>query len=77
MGFYRLLLRLYPASFRREYAEALRDFGILPEAEQQAWKAAVKPILDGYVAKAKEKNLPGDAMLADIQAEIAKGTPAK
>jgi hypothetical protein len=45
----------------------------LPEVEQQAWKAAVKPILEDYVKQTKEKNLPGEAMLADIQAEIARG----
>jgi hypothetical protein len=29
------------------------------------------------VANSKAKNLPGDALLADIQAEIAKAAPAK
>jgi TRAP-type C4-dicarboxylate transport system substrate-binding protein len=62
----------------REFVIGLkREFIHLPEAEQQKWKDAVKPVLDSYVAKAKEKNLPGDAMLADIQAEVAKATPAK
>jgi len=62
----------------REFVTGLkRQFIQLPEAEQQQWKAAVKPILDDYVKKAKEKNLPGDALLADIQAEIAKATPSK
>ena len=62
----------------REFVTQLkRQFIALPEAEQQQWKAAVKPILDGYVAKSKEKNLPGDALLADIQAEIAKAAAAK
>jgi TRAP-type C4-dicarboxylate transport system substrate-binding protein len=49
-----------------------RQFVKLTEAEQQQWKSAVRPILDGFVASAKAKNLPGDALLADIQAEIIK-----
>jgi TRAP-type C4-dicarboxylate transport system substrate-binding protein len=43
----------------------------LPEAEQGRWKDAVKPILDTYVANAKAKNLPGEALLKDLQAAIA------
>ena len=62
----------------REFVTGLkRQFIQLPDAEQQQWKTAVKPILDDYVKKSKEKNLPGDAMLADIQAEIAKAAAAK
>jgi len=62
----------------REYVTELkREFIHLPEAEQQAWKDAVKPILEAYVKTAKEKNLPGDKMLADLQAEIAKATAGK
>ena len=49
----------------------------LPPAEQQRWKTAVKPILDSYVASAKAKNLPGDALLNDLQTAIAKATAAK
>lgn len=49
----------------------------LPAAEQEQWKAAVRPILDAFVTSAKQKNLPGDALLADIQAEIAKAGLAK
>ena len=57
----------------REFVTGLkREFIHLPEAEQQKWKDAVKPILEAYVKAAKEKNLPGDKMLADLQAEIAK-----
>jgi TRAP-type transport system periplasmic protein len=59
----------------RDFVTGLkRQFIQLPEAEQQQWKTAVKPILDGYVKSSKEKNLPGDALLADVQAEIAKAT---
>jgi len=62
----------------REFVTGLkRQFIQLPEAEQQQWRNAVKPILDDFVKKTKEKNLPGEAMLADIQAELAKTTRAK
>ncbi len=62
----------------REFVTGLkRQFIQLPEAEQQQWKAAVKPVLDNYVATTKAKNLPGEAFLADIQAEIAKAPAAK
>ncbi|HEY5912612.1 MAG TPA: TRAP transporter substrate-binding protein [Verrucomicrobiae bacterium] len=54
-----------------------RQFVQLPEAEQQQWKTAVKPVLDTYTAACKGKNLPGDAMLADIQAELAKAAATK
>ncbi|MBN2505619.1 MAG: TRAP transporter substrate-binding protein [Verrucomicrobia bacterium] len=52
-------------------ASLKRDTFVLPEAEQQRWKTAVKPILDTFVAQAKAKNLPGDALLKDIQAALA------
>jgi TRAP-type transport system periplasmic protein len=62
----------------REFVTGLkRQFIPLPEAEQQQWKAAVKPILDNYAAQSKAKNLPGDALLADIQAEVAKAAAAR
>lgn len=62
----------------REFVSTLkRQFIQLPESEQQQWKTAVKPILDGFVKTSKEKNLPGDNLLADIQAEIAKVAAAK
>ena len=62
----------------REFVTQLkRQFIQLPEAEQQQWKNAVKPILDDYVKKSKEKKLPGDALLADIQAELAKASAPK
>jgi TRAP-type transport system periplasmic protein len=54
-----------------------RQFIQLPEAEQRRWIAAVRPVLDDYAKKTKEKNLPGDALLADVQAAVAKATPAK
>jgi TRAP-type C4-dicarboxylate transport system substrate-binding protein len=49
-----------------------REFVPLSEAEQQRWKTSVKPIIEDFVKRAKDKNLPGDAVLADIQAELAK-----
>jgi TRAP-type C4-dicarboxylate transport system substrate-binding protein len=58
-------------------AELKREIITLPEAEQQRWKAAVQPILNSYVQQAKEKNLPGQAFLQDIQAEITKAAAAK
>jgi TRAP-type transport system periplasmic protein len=62
----------------REFVTQLkREFIQLPAAEQQAWKDAVKPILDSYVNNSKAKNLPGDAFLADIQAELAGTTAGK
>jgi TRAP-type C4-dicarboxylate transport system substrate-binding protein len=62
----------------REFVTQLkRQFIHLPEAEQQQWKTAVKPVLDGFVASAKAKNLPGEALLADLQAEITKAAAAK
>jgi TRAP-type transport system periplasmic protein len=60
----------------REFVAQLKKETItLPEAEQQRWKAAVKPILDDYVKRSKEKNLPGEALLQDLQALIAKAAP--
>jgi TRAP-type transport system periplasmic protein len=62
----------------REFVTQLkREFIQLPEAEQQAWKNAVKPILDNYVKNSAAKNLPGEAFLADIQAELARATAGK
>ncbi len=49
-----------------------RQFVTLPEAEEQRWTAAVKPILDDYVKATAEKKLPGAAFLADVQAELVK-----
>jgi TRAP-type C4-dicarboxylate transport system substrate-binding protein len=56
----------------REYVIQLkREMISLPEAEQQRWRNALKPILDDYVKRAKDKNLPGDVVLKDIQAGLA------
>jgi TRAP-type C4-dicarboxylate transport system substrate-binding protein len=55
--------------------ELKKDVVSLAPDEQTRWKTAVKPILDEYVKQAKAKNLPGDRLLQDIQAAIAKETP--
>lgn len=45
---------------------------ILPLAddEKAKWVEAVKPILDEYVNASKEKGLPGEEFLRDLQAMI-------
>jgi TRAP-type C4-dicarboxylate transport system substrate-binding protein len=58
-------------------AELKKETISLPQAEQQRWQAAVKPILDGYVAGTKAKNLTGDAFLQDLQAAIAQAAAQK
>lgn len=55
--------------------ELKRELVPLPAAEQHRWVTAVQPILDEYVKKAKELNLPGDILLQDIQVAIAKARP--
>ena len=52
--------------------ELQREVITLDETEQQRWQAAVRPVLDAYVAAATGKNLPGEQFLADLQALIAK-----
>jgi TRAP-type C4-dicarboxylate transport system substrate-binding protein len=59
----------------REFVTRLkREMIALSPAEQQRWKAAVQPVLDDYVKNAKAKNLPGDALLQDVQAQLAKAS---
>ncbi|HOA60803.1 MAG TPA: TRAP transporter substrate-binding protein [Verrucomicrobiota bacterium] len=61
-----------------EYVTDLkRQFIDLPDTEQQAWKTAVQPVLDSFIAQAKVRNLPGEEFLADIKAELAKVVTAK
>jgi len=52
--------------------ELKHEIVTLSDEEQQRWQTAVKPILDEYVAKAAEKNLPGKEFLTDLQSLIAK-----
>lgn len=57
-------------------AELRREFIDLPADEKQRWQAAVAPILDDYIKKAKEKGLPGDALVRGLQegiAQVSKG----
>ena len=44
----------------------------LTAEQKQEWKAKVQPILDEYVANMKEKELPGEELLAALQAFIAE-----
>jgi len=44
----------------------------LADDQKALWKETVKPILDEYVNGCKEKGLPGDVFLQDVQALIAK-----
>lgn len=55
----------------RAYAQELgREFILLDEAEQQAWKALVAPLLQEFSAAAASKGLPGENFLRDLQAAI-------
>ena len=57
----------------REFVQGLnREMITLTAEQQQRWKDAVKPVLDAYVAAAKEKGLPGAQFLKDAQDLIAK-----
>jgi len=48
----------------------------LSAEEQQKWKQAAAPVLEKYIAKAKEKNLPGQEFIADIQKMISEAKAA-
>lgn len=52
--------------------ELNREIIPLSQDEQQKWKYTVQSILDEYIAKTKEKNLPGEAFVQDIQKLIIK-----
>ena len=43
----------------------------LDAAQKDRWGAAVQPVLEGYLAEMRDKGLPGEALLKDIQAQIA------
>ena len=49
-----------------------REIIALPDEEARKWEQAVAPVLDDYVARTAEKNLPGKALLADIRAALDK-----
>jgi len=52
--------------------ELQREIVTLSDEEQQRWQTAVQPILDEYVTKTAEENLPGKQFLADLQGLIEK-----
>ena len=57
----------------KKFVEGLKkEFIPLSKEEQAKWIEAVKPVLDEYVKAMKEKNLPGDALLKDLQDAIGK-----
>jgi TRAP-type transport system periplasmic protein len=57
----------------REFVKGLgRETIALSPQEQQRWKQAVQPVLNAYVAAAKEKGLPGEQFLKEAQDLIAK-----
>ena len=57
----------------REFIDGLgREVIALDSEETPRWTAAVKPILDEYVAATSEKELPGEAFLKDVQALVAQ-----
>lgn len=47
-----------------------REVIALSDDENQGWKQAVRPVIDEYVKAASEKGLPGEELVADIQAQI-------
>lgn len=51
-------------------------YKLSPEDEAKA-VAAVQPIIDGYLAKSKEKGLPGQEVLTALQGIIAQARAAK
>jgi TRAP-type C4-dicarboxylate transport system substrate-binding protein len=57
---------------RRFVIDLKREVISLSPEEQQRWKLAVQPVVDAYVKAAKEKNLPGEQFLKDVQDLIAK-----
>ncbi len=59
----------------RDFIKSLtppREIIPLSADEQAKWKKAVEPVLDNYVIAAKEKNLPGEAFLKDLEDSVAK-----
>ncbi|HEO70818.1 MAG TPA: TRAP transporter substrate-binding protein [Candidatus Hydrogenedentes bacterium] len=57
----------------RAFVEGLgREIIRLPGDEQARWKAAVQPVLDEYVARTHEKQLPGEVLLENVRAALAQ-----
>lgn len=62
----------------KAFTEGLkREFIPLSADEQAKWQAAVAPLLKDYVAATAAKGLPGEALLKDLQAAIAKAKAGK
>jgi len=57
------------AAFTRELGNEIID--LTPE-QNALWVAAVRPVLDEYVADMKQKNLPGEKAVAELQSMIQK-----
>ncbi len=56
----------------KEFVEELgHSFITLPQEELQQWKDKVAPILNDYIATTKEKGLPGEEFLQEIQERLA------
>jgi TRAP-type transport system periplasmic protein len=56
-----------------EYIKSLnREVITLPADEQAKWKEALVSVIDNYVIQAKDKGLPGEAFLKDVQDAIDK-----
>ena len=60
------------ADARAYLQELKREIVPLSAEEQARWKAGVKPVLENYLKQTKEKNVPGEAFLKDLEAGIAK-----
>lgn len=57
----------------REFVAGLKkEFIQLPPAEIERMKAAVQPVLNDYLKRAKSRNLPGDELLAELQKRLGQ-----
>ncbi|MBN1124737.1 MAG: TRAP transporter substrate-binding protein [Sedimentisphaerales bacterium] len=57
--------------------ELKREWISLTPEQKQQWKEKVQPILDEYVQKMADQNLPGKELLTDLQTMIAKAGSAQ
>jgi len=62
----------------REYVKSLnKEIFPLSDEEQALWVKTVAPLVDEYVERAKEKNVPGDEFSKALMAEVAKAKALK
>jgi TRAP-type transport system periplasmic protein len=62
----------------RQFAQDLgRQFIPLTDAESQRWIAAVQPLLEGYLDQTRQKSLPGQTLLEQIQSTLVRPQPAQ